>query len=137
MAVETIPRERSDDVGSRVTLAESKAMLKAVLNLLDRWGLSRAEKLVVLGGPSDRTFQRWRAGDIGPLPTDTVHRLGDLLAIHKALRYMFTDVERAYQWVKRPNDVFAGRSALEVMLQGAPIDVSRVRAYLDAERGGW
>ena len=72
MAVETIPRERSDAIGSRVTLAESKAMLKTVLNLLDRWGLSRAEKLVVLGGPSERTFQRWRAGDIGPLPTDTV-----------------------------------------------------------------
>jgi len=30
-----------------------------------------------------------------------------------------------------------GRPALDVMLQGAPSDISRVRAYLDAERGGW
>ena len=74
-------------------------MLTAVLNLLDRWNLSRAEKLVVLGGPSDRTFQRWRSGVVGPLPIDTVHRLGDLLGIHKALRHLFPDVKRAYQWV--------------------------------------
>ena len=26
---------------------------------------------------------------------------------------------------------------LDVMLQGRPQDISRVRAYLDAERGGW
>lgn len=112
-------------------------MLRAVLTLLAKWNLRREEQLVLLGGPSDRTFQRWRAGEIGPLPNDTVFRLGDLLGIHKALRYMFTDVERAYGWVKRPNEAFGGRSALDVMLQGAPSDISRVRAYLDAERGAW
>ena len=112
-------------------------MLRAVLNLLGKWQLSRQEKLVLLGAPSERTFQRWRAGAIGPLPNDTVHRLGDLLGIHKALRYMFTDLARAYAWVKRPNEAFGGRPALDVMLQGAPSDISRIRAYLDAERGGW
>jgi hypothetical protein len=50
---------------------------------------------------------------------------------------MFTDVERTYAWVKRLNDVFGGKSALDIMLQGAPSDISRVRAYLDAERGSW
>ena len=43
----------------------------------------------------------------------------------------------SYVWVKRPNDAFAGRAALDIMLQGAPADISRVRAYLDAERGAW
>jgi len=112
-------------------------MLRAVLNLLDKWNLRREEKLVLLGSPSERTFQRWRAGEIGPLPSDTVFRLGDLLGIHKALRYMFTDIAHVYAWVKRPNDAFGGESALDVMLQGAPADISRVRAYLDAERGAW
>jgi hypothetical protein len=112
-------------------------MLRAVLNLFDKWGLQTDEKLVLLGGPSERMFQRWRAGQIGPLPNDTVFRLSDLLGIHKALRYMFTDIGRAYAWIKRANDVFGGKSALDMMLQGAPIDIARVRAYLDAERGGW
>jgi uncharacterized protein (DUF2384 family) len=120
-----------------VTEAEARAMLRAALNLLDKWQLTTPEKLVLLGAPSERTFQRWRRGEVGPLPKDTVFRLGDLLGIHKALRYMFTDLERAYGWVKRPNEAFGGRPALDVMLQGAPTDISRVRAYLDAERGGW
>ncbi len=112
-------------------------MLRAVLNLFEKWELEKNEKLTLLGAPSERTYQRWRAGTIGPLPGDTVHRLGDLLGIHKALRYMFTDLPRAYGWIKRPNERFGGRSALEMMMQGAPADITRVRNYLDAERGAW
>jgi uncharacterized protein (DUF2384 family) len=132
-----IPRRAPAGTHGPVTEEEARAMLRAVLNLLDKWSLRREEKLVLLGRPSERTFQRWRAGEIGSLPTDTTFRLGDLLGIHKALRYMFTDIDRAYAWVKRPNDAFGGKSALDVMLQGAPADISRVRAYLDAERGAW
>jgi uncharacterized protein (DUF2384 family) len=132
-----IPRRAPAGTHGPVTEEEARAMLRAVLNLLDKWALRKEEKLVLLGRPSERTFQRWRAGEIGPLPNDTTFRLGDLLGIHKALRYMFTDVARTYAWVKRPNDAFGGKSALDIMLQGAPSDISRVRAYLDAERGAW
>ncbi len=132
-----IPRRPPAETRGQVTEEEARAMLRAVLNLLDKWELPKDDKLVLLGRPSDRTFQRWRAGEIGPLPADTVYRLGDLLGIHKALRYMFTDVPRAYAWVKRPNTAFGGKSALDIMRQGAPADISRVRAYLDAERGAW
>ncbi len=137
MASAPIPRQAPAGTQGTVTDEEARAMLRAVLNLFAKWTLRREEQRVLLGGPSDRTFQRWRAGEIGPLPNDTVFRLGDLLGIHKALRYMFTDADRAYGWVKRPNEALGGKSALDVMLQGAPSDISRVRAYLDAERGAW
>jgi hypothetical protein len=39
--------------------------------------------------------------------------------------------------VARPNAAFGGTSALERMLAGAPSDLTAVRNYLDAERGGW
>ena len=136
-AASPIPIRPPVETQGSVTEEEAHAMLRAVLNLLDRWALSKQEKLALLGAPSERTFQRWRAGEIGSLPNDTMHRLGDLLGIHKALRYMFTDLARAYAWVKRPNEAFGGHTALDVMLQGAPSDLSRVRAYLDAQRGGW
>ena len=132
-----IPLRPSSDAHGEVTEAEARAMLRAVLNLFDAWKLAKVEKLALLGGISDRTYQRWRAGEIGPLSKDTVFRLGELLGIHKALRYMFQDLDRAHGWVKRPNDAFSGRSALELMLQGSVLDISRVRSYLDAERGGW
>jgi Protein of unknown function (DUF2384) len=132
-----IPIRPPAGVEGRVSEAEAEAMLRAVLGLLDKWGLKTDEKLVLLGRPSERTFQRWRAGQVGQLPNDMIFRLGDLLGIHKALRYMFTDLKRAYAWVRRANDAFGGKSALDVMLQGAPTDIARVRAYLDAERGAW
>ena len=121
-----IPIRPPTSSGGAITEQESQAMLRAVLNLLDKWQVATPEKLVLLGSPSERTFQRWRKGEVGPLPVDTVYRLGDLLGIHKALRYMFTDIERAYGWIKRPNEVFGGKPALDVMLQGAPSDISSV-----------
>jgi len=74
---------------------------------------------------------------IAGVPLDTKFRLGTLLGIHKALRYMFTDPARAYEWVRKPNTAFGGKSALDRMLQGAPTDLAAVRSYLDAERAGW
>ncbi|MEI7710012.1 MAG: MbcA/ParS/Xre antitoxin family protein [Rhodospirillales bacterium] len=117
--------------------AEAAAMLRAVLTLFDRWQLTGAQARTLLGDPSERTYQRWRNGEVANLPRDTIFRLGTLLGIHKALRYMFAQPERGYAWVHAPNDAFGGHSALDRMLQGAPTAIAAVRAYLDAERGGW
>lgn len=123
--------------GAEITAEEARAMLRACLTLFDRWGLSAAEARRLLGEPSPRTYQRWRSGEIAAVPHDTVFRLGTLLGIHKALRFMFASPAQGYAWVRRPNAAFGGRSALDLMLQGAPTDLAAVRAYLDAERAGW
>jgi hypothetical protein len=128
----SVPRTADD-----ITPREAIAMLRAVLNLFDKWKLSTAESRRLLGEPSERTFQRWRRGEIAGVPHDTVFRLGTLLGIHKALRYMFSTPERGYAWIRKPNAAFGGHSALQRMLQGAPTALAAVRAYLDAERGGW
>jgi hypothetical protein len=59
------------------------------------------------------------------------------MGIHKALRIIFLDPQRGYDWIKAPNAAFGGRSALAVMLGGELTDLMRVRRYLDAERGAW
>ncbi len=118
-------------------IAEAAAMLRAVLKLFEKWQLNGAEMRCLLGSPAERTFQRWRKGEIAGVPHDTSWRLGCLLGIHKALRYMFTTPERGYEWVKKPNAAFGGSSALAKMLQGAPTDLADVRAYLNAERAAW
>lgn len=127
----------SDEAAGDITPAEAAAMLRAVLALFGRWELTPAESRRLLGSPSERTHQRWRAGHVAGVPHDTVFRLGCLLGIHKALRHMFTTPERGYAWVRRPNTAFGGASALDKMLQGAPVDLADVRATLNAERGGW
>jgi uncharacterized protein (DUF2384 family) len=120
-----------------ITDAEGLAMARAAVRLFGLWELTDAEACVLLGELSPRTYARWKAGDVGRISRDLKARLSNLMGIHKALRIIFTEPARAYGWVKRPNQAFGGRSALEVMLQGDLLDLVRVRRYLDAERGGW
>ena len=85
-----------------------------------------------------RTYRRWKAGRPGRLDRDTKTRLSNLLGVHKALRILFTDPARGYDWIKvEKNAAFGGKSALGVMLGGELTDLMRVRRYLDAERGAW
>ena len=122
---------------TEVTQAEAAAMLRAAFNLFEHWQISDAEARILLGEPSSSTFYRWKRGRIGAISRDTIWRLGDLMGIHKALRYMFTDPARGYAWVRAANLAFGGKSALDRMLAGAPSDIAVVRAYLDAERAAW
>lgn len=116
--------------------AEGEAMARAVVNLFDKWDITDAQASVLLGGLSARTWARWKIGSIGRVPRDLKARLSNLMGIHKALRIIFTEVDRAYGWVKRPNDAFGETPALDVMLGGELTDIMRVRRYLDSVRGG-
>ncbi len=134
---QVVRSETAEPVTSLVTAAEAQAMLRAVFNLFKRWQVNDRQAKLLLGEPSPSTFYRWKRGEVGAIPRDTVWRLGDLMGIHKALRHLFTEPERGYAWVSKPNAAFGGRSALDRMLAGAPADITAVRNYLDAERGGW
>ncbi|MGJ3262507.1 MAG: MbcA/ParS/Xre antitoxin family protein [Salinarimonas sp.] len=130
-------RSGETPASSAVSQEEAAAMLRAAFNLFRLWGLSDAQARVLLGQPSASTFYRWKRGEIGTIPHDTAWRLGDLMGIHKALRYLFVEPARGHAWIAKPNVAFGGRSALDRMLAGAPSDITAVRAYLDAERGAW
>lgn len=119
-----------------ITEDEATAMARAITNLFDRWQLSDVEACEILGGMAARTWARWKKGEIGRVDRDLAMRMSILLGIHKGLRYMFTAPQRGYEWIKKANKAFGGKSALEVMLQGSMFDLARVRSYLDAERGG-
>jgi hypothetical protein len=130
-AVDTLAPDVTDP---GITEAEAAAMFRAVVNLFRLWGLTDAEAATLLDLPV-RTFARWKAGGVGRIGRDGRARLSNLIGIHKALRIIFREPQRAYAWVKAPNEAFGGRRALDVMLQGELTDLMRVRRYLDAERG--
>lgn len=119
-----------------ITDAEAAAAFRAVINLFRHWGVTDAEAATILDLPQ-RTYARWKAGDIGRIGRDGKARLSNLLGTHKALRIVFREPARGYAWIRAPNAAFAGRSAIEVMLGGELTDLMRVRRYLDAERGSW
>lgn len=111
---------------------QATAMFRATLNLFDRWRVTDAEAATLLDLPV-RTYRRWKAGNAGRMGRDGKARLSNLMGIHRALRVIFVDPRRGYEWMRVSNAAFEGRSALEVMLGGELTDLIRVRRYLDAE----
>jgi uncharacterized protein (DUF2384 family) len=133
LPVDTAPR---DFVAAPITDGEAAAMFRAALNLFRVWSLTDEQAAVLLDLPV-RTFRRWKAGELGRIDRDSKARLSNLMGIHKALRIIFREPQRGYDWMRRPNAAFGGRSALDIMLGGELTDLMRVRRYLDAERGSW
>lgn len=133
LPIETAAREFRP---APITDAEGAAMFRAALNLFAKWNLTDEQAAKLLDLPL-RSYRRWKVSGPGRLDRDGKARLSNLMGIHKALRYIFREQQRAYAWIKRRNEAFGGRSALDIMLGGELTDLMRVRRYLDAERGGW
>jgi hypothetical protein len=113
------------------------AAFKAFLRIADLWDLDIEEQLRLLG-TKRATFFKWKKADHPALPEEKLERISYLLGIYKALQILLP-IQAADTWVKKPNKapLFAGRSALDYMLQGRVADLYEVRRYLDTQRGGW
>lgn len=111
------------------------AVLDAFSRLAEDWELSTDDQITLLGSPGRSTFFKWKKSG-GSLPHDTIERISHLLGIYKSLQIVLPDPFAADTWVKKPNEFFGGRSALDVMLGGQVVDIYKVREYLDAQRGG-
>jgi uncharacterized protein (DUF2384 family) len=136
MAVALIQTNAPEFSPDPISDAEGAAMFRAAVNLFRLWQLTDEQAATLLDLPLT-TYRRWKAGSLGRIGRDGKARLSNLIGIHKALRIVFTEKQRGYDWIKAPNAAFAGRSALQVMLGGELSDLMRVRRYLDAERGAW
>ena len=130
----TTPDGQLDDGFSPEQLA---AMQRAALALFERWQVKDDEAAILLGDLSTKTIRRWRKDEFGRVGRDLADRLSNLLGVHKGLRIVFADPQRGYDWIRKPNSDFGGRSALDVMKHGGLMDIVRVRRYLDSARGGW
>lgn len=115
------------------------AGLRGFFGIAEKWGLLEKENLILLGEPSRATYYNWKKGEVGRLSRDTLERLSYIVGIYKALRILIANDALAHAWVTRENDapMFAGQPPLKLMLTGKLADLYRVRAYLDANRGGW
>lgn len=128
--METALRERSTP--------DAKAVgLKAFANIADRWDLSLREA-AALADMSESTWKRARKpGFAGQLTQDQLLRLSAITGIYKSLEIYFSQPV-ARRWIKLPNEgpEFGGARPIDVMIAGGLPRILRVRAYLDALRGG-
>jgi uncharacterized protein (DUF2384 family) len=113
------------------------AALAGFFRIAQIWGADNAQVMAMLGQPSERTFYRWKAGNVAGLPHDVIRRIGYVSGIWKALQIVYSNTEQADEWVRKPNRFFGGQTPLERMSAGDVTDLAAVRQYLDAARAPW
>lgn len=131
-------RERPS-TGKQVDLSNprtSDAAKRAFFRIAALWRVSTDQSAVLLGAPSRSTLFSWKKGQGGPLSRDAFERISYILGIYKGLQVLFPDPKQADEWIRKPNQMFGGGSALDHMLAGNVADLHRVRAYIDHVRGG-
>lgn len=111
--------------------------LKAFGRIADAWSLTGPEA-AALADMSESTWKRARKpGYAGDLSRDQMLRLSALVGLYKSLELYFNP-PIAGRWVKLANrgPEFDGRRPLDAMVEGGLPKILRVRAYVDALRGG-
>lgn len=118
--------------------ADIKAVaLKAFSRIADAWSLTGREA-AALADMSESTWKRARKpGFSGDLTHDQLLRLSALTGLYKSLELYFNP-PIASEWVKLPNTgpEFEGGRPVDAMIAGGLPKIMRVRAYVDALRGG-
>jgi hypothetical protein len=111
--------------------------VRSFFNIANSWQLSVKEQLALLGFPAPSTYHKYKAGQIGTLSYDTLTRVSLLLGIYKALHILYPDDTVADNWIKQPNSnqLFGGRSAISLMMDGGIDGLYQVRRLLDGRRG--
>ncbi len=123
------------DLATRRRLTASA--VPAVLTLTGLWHLTDQQTADLLGGVSVSTVRRWRRQAPDDLGIDGLTRASYLLGIYRALHVILDD-PNADAWMTTPNAaaLFGGRTPLAVVTRGGILALDRVRAHLDAVRGG-
>ncbi|MDA8975090.1 MbcA/ParS/Xre antitoxin family protein [Akkermansiaceae bacterium] len=114
-----------------------RVALKGFFAIAERWGLSGADQMTLLGGLPRSTFHAYRKLPKVGLSRDLIERISLVMGIYKALQISLADSERVERWIHHPITaaLFSGQSALERMTAGSITDLAVVRDYLDAQQG--
>jgi hypothetical protein len=115
----------------------SAPAVRTFFNIAHSWGLSVKEQLALLGFPAPSTYHKYKSGQIGTLSYDTLTRVSLVLGVYKALHILYPDKALADSWVRLPNahQMFGGRPAIELMMNGGIDGLYQVRRLLDGRRG--
>lgn len=132
---ETQPWVDLTDPGEQARL--TPAAVRGVSRLADAWGLTVPQVCMLLGDVSASSWHAWAKRPPKTLGVDRLTRTSYLLGIYSALHVLYPG-PLADEWVHLPNTnaLFNGSAPLDVMLRGGIPALERVRALLDARRGG-
>jgi len=118
-----------------LTLEEKIILTKNVMAMLDDWGVSHENKLLLLNLPPEiktRSVRRFYIDRPLPDNREVYQRLEHLLGIADAIRTSYPrNGEMAAFWLNKKNQRFDNKTPLDFMLQGGTDNVVAIRAHLD------
>lgn len=120
--------------------AAAGPLIRAVLQIFERWKLSNTQQQALLGLHNEGTFYNWKKKpESATLTNDLLERTSYILGIWRSLQILIPEERISDTWITSPNSsiAFNGQSPLDRMLGGQIVDLAHVRRYLDSERGGW
>lgn len=111
------------------------ALTKAVMAMLDDWGLASTEIIKLLGLPSKtriRHLEHFRRNKPFPDSEQIMTRIEHLVGIADALRTSYPrNARMGTIWLRRPHRRLSNRTPLATMIDGGINGLRSVRAELD------
>lgn len=117
--------------------ANRQVMIRVAIRLFEKWGVADDDARAILGGVTEAAYRCWKAGQDGEIPESIELRLSALIGIHWGLRLMFSDPQRGYAWMSRPNSIFNEASPLQSIAGGDIKALIRLQDYLTAQTQPW
>lgn len=120
---------------SDVTEQEKSRLATNLIALLNDWGVSNADKVILLAlpvGTKARAITQYQQGT--PFPDDeNVHtRVAHFIGIAEALRLAYPrNIQGGKLWLTRPNKHFNQRTPLSVMIEDGLVGITAVRMRID------
>lgn len=109
--------------------------LRTFFRICEKWGVSPERQVLILGCRDGTILDAWQRGDYAEVSDDVLIRISYVLGIYRALHTIFPDARNADSWVTAPNSapIFAGRSAIDMIVEGGGGGLASVRSYLEAQ----
>lgn len=114
------------------------AAIRVFAGLARAWSLTKREQLMLLGLEGAGALEELRRSPMSDLPVEIIERLAILLDIYRSINALLPAPHRADAWMRSANAAsgFAGRSALDIMVEPGLNGLRMVRAYLRGQVSG-
>jgi len=119
---------------SEMTEDERIQLTRGVLDMLEGWGISGRDQLLLLGLEDVPAREIRKLRENRPLPDspEVMQRVEHLICIADALRTTYPFSKRMGKlWMNKPNRKFRQRTPVATMVEDGIVGLVSVRSYLD------
>ncbi len=120
---------------SEISVEDRIELARAVVSIMDEWGVAAGDQLAILGFPEDTPPRKLRLyRDETPLPDDAgiLKRVEHVIHIADALRTTYP-ISRNMRsmWMHRPVRRLRSRTPVSIMVEDGLDGIIRIRSHLD------